>query len=146
MTDPSDECARTITDREYSYRLSRDVADDSRAAGFDTLTSLTMERCVGTAAKGADPEVRSPRPEGSVEGTDAPRVDDTADTGGSLRHTCGCVTGRDPETARTTVLQLRHIGASDPGPGFVGDHSDEVAAEMERRGVVESAVDALRPA
>ncbi|WP_251341242.1 phosphoribosyltransferase [Haloplanus halophilus] len=229
MSDLPDDFTCTITNWEYIYGLCRDVADEVRAAefdpdvivalarggwfagrcccdflGLDDLTSLKMEHYVGTAAKGADPEVRYPMPEGSVADKDVLIVDDIADTGESLRHAHEYVSGRDPDQVRTATLQL--LSTSEFDPDFVGerldewawivypwnfiedmidliegvmeraddetferadirgylaeyhdvqriemeiaqpDRLDEVLAEMERRGVVESTGDAWRPA
>ncbi|GAB3323530.1 phosphoribosyltransferase [Haloplanus salinarum] len=150
MSDLPDEFTCTITNWEYIYGLCRDVADEVRAAefdpdvivalarggwfagrcccdflGLDDLTSLKMEHYVGTAAKGADPEVRYPMPEGSVEGKDVLIVDDIADTGESLRHAHEYVAGRDPDAVRTATLQLLHT--SEFEPDFVGERLDEWA-------------------
>ncbi|WP_435069231.1 phosphoribosyltransferase [Haloplanus sp. C73] len=150
MSDLPDDFTCTITNWEYIYGLCRDVADDVRAAefdpdvivalarggwfagrcccdflGLDDLTSLKMEHYVGTAAKGADPEVRYPMPEGSVEDKDVLIVDDIADTGGSLSHAHEYVTSRNPNAVRTATLQL--LDTSEFEPDFVGERLDEWA-------------------
>jgi len=150
MSDLPDEFTCTITNWEYIYGLCRDVANGVRAAefdpdvivalarggwfagrcccdflGLDDLTSLKMEHYVGTASKGADPEVRYPMPEGSVAGKDVLIVDDIADTGESLRHAHEYVAGRDPDAVRTATLQLLHT--SEFEPDFVGERLDEWA-------------------
>jgi hypoxanthine phosphoribosyltransferase len=84
-----------------------------------------MEHYVGTAAKGADPEVRYPMPKGSVEGKDVLIVDDIADTGESLHHAYEYVTDRDADEVRTATLQLLHTSEFDPD--FVGERLDEWA-------------------
>ncbi|WP_248897766.1 phosphoribosyltransferase [Haloplanus halobius] len=150
MSDLPDDFTCTITNWEYIYGLCRSVADDVRDAefdpdvivalarggwfagrcccdflGLDDLTSLKMEHYVGTAAKGSDPEVRYPMPEGSVEGKDVLIVDDIADTGESLRHAAEYVEDRDPSTVRTATLQLLHT--SEFEPDFVGERLEEWA-------------------
>jgi hypothetical protein len=134
----------TITNWDYIYGLSRDVARQVRAAdfepdvivalarggwfagrvlcdflGLDDLTSLKVEHYVGTAAKSAEPEIRYPMPEGSVEGKDVLIVDDIADTGGSIEHAYEYVTDRNSNEVRTATLQL--LQTSEFEPDFTGE-------------------------
>ncbi|MFW5900451.1 MAG: phosphoribosyltransferase, partial [Halodesulfurarchaeum sp.] len=131
MADLPDEFNCTITNWEYIYDLNRMVADQVKAdefepdvivalarggwfsgrvlcdfLGLDDLTSLKMEHYVGTAAKGDEPEIRYPMPEGSVAGKDVLIVDDIADTGGSIQHAYDYVTDRESGEVRTATLQL----------------------------------------
>jgi hypoxanthine phosphoribosyltransferase len=143
-----DEFDCTVTNWEYIYGLTREVADDVRADGFDPevvvalarggwfagrclcdflglddLTSLKIEHYVGTAAAGDEPEIRYPMPEGSVAGKDVLVVDDIADTGESIRHAEAYVRDRDPAAVRTATLQCLAGCAADPD--FVGEHLDD---------------------
>ncbi|MFB6138177.1 MAG: phosphoribosyltransferase [Halobacteriaceae archaeon] len=138
----------TVTNWEYIYDLTREVADDVRDAefepdvvvalarggwfagrclcdflGLDDLASLKMEHYVGTAEKGGDPVVRYPMPEGSVEGKDVLVIDDIADTGGSIRRAEEYVTERDAARVETATLQL--LGTSEFEPDFVGERLAE---------------------
>jgi hypoxanthine phosphoribosyltransferase len=147
MTDEG-EFACTITNWEYIYGLTRDVADDVRADGFepevvvalarggwfagrclcdflglDDLTSLKIEHYVGTAAATGDAEIRYPMPEGSVAGKDVLVVDDIADTGESIQTAEEYVRDRDPAAVRTATLQC--LAGSEADPDFVGEHLDE---------------------
>ena len=137
----------TVTNWEYIYGLTREVAADVRADGFDPdvvvalarggwfagrclcdflglddLTSLKVEHYVGTAATGDEPEIRYPMPEGSVGGKDVLVVDDIADTGESIAHAEAYVRDRDPTAVRTATLQC--LAGSDADPDFVGEHLD----------------------
>ncbi|MFB6107779.1 MAG: phosphoribosyltransferase [Haloplanus sp.] len=166
MSDLPEEFPCTITNWEYIYGLCRDVADDVRAAefdpdvvvalarggwfagrclcdflGLDDLTSLKMEHYVGTAAKGDDPEVRYPLPEGSVEGKDVLVVDDIADTGQSMHRAHDYVTDRGVGEVRTATLQL--LGNSEFDPDFVGERLDEWAWVVYPWNFVEDMVDLL---
>ncbi|MFP4531008.1 MAG: phosphoribosyltransferase [Halodesulfurarchaeum sp.] len=148
MAELPEEFNCTITNWDYIYGLSRTVADQVKAAdfepdvivalarggwfsgrvlcdflGLDDLTSLKMEHYVGTAAKGDEPEIRYPMPEGSVEGKDVLIVDDIADTGGSIRHAYEYVTDRDSGAVRTATLQL--LQTSEFEPDFVGERLQE---------------------
>ena len=169
MSDLPDDFTCTITDWEYIYGLCRDVADEVRTAAFDPdvivalarggwfagrcccdflglddLTSLKMEHYVGTAAKGADPEVRYPMPEGSVEGKDVLIVDDIADTGDSLGHAYDYVTDRDADAVRTATLQLLHT--SEFEPDFVGERLDEWAWIVYPWNFIEDMIDLIEGA
>ena len=146
MTDEAFDC--TVTDWEYVYGLTRDVADEVRAAdydpeavvavarggwfagrclcdllGLDDLTSLKIEHYVGTAAASDAAEVRYPMPEGSVAGKRVLVVDDIVDTGASLRRAESHVGGRDPAAVRTATLQ--RAGESAVEPDFAGEHLPE---------------------
>jgi hypothetical protein len=146
VTDEEFDC--TVTDWEYVYGLTRDVADEVRAAdfdpeavvalarggwfagrclcdflGLDDLTSLKVEHYVGTAAASGEAEVRYPMPEGSVAGKRVLVVDDIADTGASLRRAESHVRGRDPGAVRTATLQ--QAGESAVEPDFVGERLPE---------------------
>ncbi|QGN06210.1 phosphoribosyltransferase [Halorhabdus sp. CBA1104] len=148
MGDLPEEFPCTITNWEYIYGLCRTVSDDVKAddfepdvvvalarggwfagrtlcdfLGLDDLTSLKIEHYVGTAAKGDEPEVRYPMPEGSVEGKDVLIVDDIADTGQSIAHASEYVNERDPNAVRTATLQL--LQTSEVEPDFVGERLEE---------------------
>ncbi|MGM0371582.1 MAG: phosphoribosyltransferase [Halobacteriota archaeon] len=144
MGELPDEFDCTITNWDYIYGLTRDVAKQVRAAdfepdvivalarggwfagrvlcdflGLDDLTSLKVEHYVGTAAKSEEPEIRYPMPEGSVEGKDVLIVDDIADTGGSIEHAYEYVTDRNSGEVRTATLQL--LQTSEFEPDFIGE-------------------------
>jgi hypothetical protein len=138
----------TVTNWEYIYGLTRDVAEAVRAAEFDPdvivalarggwfagrclcdflalddLTSLKIEHYVGTAAASGEAEIRYPMPDGSVEGKRVLVVDDITDTGESLRRAETYVRDRDPAAVRTATLQQAGESAADPD--FVGEHLAE---------------------
>ncbi|AAG18909.1 MULTISPECIES: phosphoribosyltransferase [Halobacterium] len=150
MSDLPDDFNCTITNWEYIYGLCRDVSDQVKAADFEPdvvvalarggwfagrclcdflglndLTSLKMEHYVGTAEKSAEPEVRYPMPEGSVEDKDVLIIDDIADTGGSIEHAHEYVQDRDANAVRTATLQLLQTSAFEPD--YVGERLDEWA-------------------
>ena len=138
----------TVTNWEYIYGLTREVADDVRADGFepevvvalarggwfagrclcdflglDDLASLKIEHYVGTAAATDEPEIRYPMPEGSVAGKDVLVVDDIADTGESIRTAEEYVRDRGPRVVRTATLQC--LPESEADPEFVGERLEE---------------------
>lgn len=148
MADLPEEFPCTITNWEYIYGLCKDVSDDVKAddfepdvvvalarggwfagrtlcdfLGLDDLTSLKIEHYVGTAAKGDEPEIRYPMPEGSVEDKDVLIVDDIADTGQSLKHADEYVRERNPNAVRTATLQL--LQTSEFEPDFIGERLEE---------------------
>ncbi|MDL0120116.1 phosphoribosyltransferase [Halobacterium salinarum] len=150
MSDLPDDFNCTITNWEYIYGLCRDVSDQVKAADFEPdvvvalarggwfagrclcdflglndLTSLKMEHYVGTAEKSAEPEVRYPMPEGSVEDKDVLIIDDIADTGGSIEHAHEYVHDRNANAVRTATLQLLQTSAFEPD--YVGERLDEWA-------------------
>ena len=138
----------TVTNWEYIYGLTRDVAEAVREAEFDPdvivalarggwfagrclcdflalddLTSLKIEHYVGTAAASGEAEIRYPMPDGSVKGKHVLVVDDITDTGESLRRAETYVHDRDPAAVRTATLQQAGESAADPD--FVGEHLAE---------------------
>ena len=138
----------TVTNWEYIYGLTRDVAEAVREAEFDPdvivalarggwfagrclcdflalddLTSLKIEHYVGTAAASGEAEVRYPMPDGSVKGKRVLVVDDITDTGESLRRAETYVYDRDPAAVRTATLQQAGESAADPD--FVGERLAE---------------------
>jgi hypoxanthine phosphoribosyltransferase len=138
----------TVTNWDYIYDLCRDVADQVKEAefepdvvvalarggwfagrclcdflGLDDLTSLKMEHYVGAGEKAAEPQVRYPMPEGSVEGKNVLVIDDIADTGGSIRRAHEYVSERNPDEVRTATLQL--LDTSEFEPEFVGERLAE---------------------
>lgn len=138
----------TVTNWEYIYGLTRDVAEAVREAEFDPdvivalarggwfagrclcdflalddLTSLKIEHYVGTAAASGEAEIRYPMPDGSVEGKNVLVVDDITDTGESLRRAETYVRDRDPAAVRTATLQQAGESAADPD--FVGERLAE---------------------
>ncbi|MFB6168138.1 MAG: phosphoribosyltransferase family protein [Haloferacaceae archaeon] len=138
----------TVTNWEYIYGLTRDVAEAVRDAefepdvivalarggwfagrclcdflGLDDLTSLKIEHYVGTAAASGEAEIRYPMPDGSVEGKRVLVVDDITDTGESLRRAETYVRDRDPAAVRTATLQQAGESAADPD--FVGERLAE---------------------
>ncbi|QSG07653.1 Hypoxanthine phosphoribosyltransferase [Halapricum desulfuricans] len=164
MSDLPEEFPCTITNWEYIYGLTRAVSDEVKAddfepdvvvalarggwfagrtlcdfLGLDDLTSLKIEHYVGAAAKGDEPEVRYPMPEGSVEGKDVLIVDDIADTGQSMAHAAEYVRERDPGAVRTATLQL--LGTSEFEPDFVGERLEQWAWIVYPWNFVEDMVD-----
>ena len=138
----------TVTNWEYIYGLTRDVAEAVRDAAFepdvivalarggwfagrclcdflalDDLTSLKIEHYVGTAAASGEAEIRYPMPDGSVKGKNVLVVDDITDTGESLRRAETYVRDRDPAAVRTATLQ--QAGESAVSPDFVGERLAE---------------------
>jgi hypoxanthine phosphoribosyltransferase len=166
MSELPEEFDCTVTTWEYIYGLSRDVADQVKAAefepdvvvalarggwfagrclcdflGLDDLASLKMEHYVGTGVKADEPQVRYPMPAGSVAGKDVLVVDDIADTGGSIRRAHEYVTDRDPAEVRTATLQL--LGTSEFEPAFVGERLEEWTWVVYPWNFIEDMVDLL---
>jgi hypoxanthine phosphoribosyltransferase len=143
-----DEFNCTVTNWEYIYGLTRDVAEAVREAEFEPdvivalarggwfagrclcdflalndLTSLKVEHYVGTAVASGEAEIKYPMPDGSVAGKDVLVVDDIIDTGESLRRAEAYVRDRDPAAVRTATLQ--QAGESAVTPDFVGEYLAE---------------------
>ncbi|MEF8781342.1 MAG: phosphoribosyltransferase [Haloferacaceae archaeon] len=166
MSELPDEFNCTITNWEYIYGLCREVSTEVKTdsfepdvvvalarggwfagrclcdfLGLDDLTSLKMEHYVGTAAKAAEPQVRYPMPEGSVEGKDVLIIDDIADTGGSIKRAHEYVHERNPGEVRTATLQL--LQTSEFEPHFVGERLEEWAWIVYPWNFIEDMVDLI---
>ena len=155
-----------ITNWDYIYNLTRNVANDIKRSGYEPdtiialarggwfpgrvlcdflglndLTSLKIEHYLGTAAASGQPEIKYPLAENSVTGKKVLMVDDIVDTGKSIIHAKEYIKTQDSKEIRTAALQ--YLYTSEMVPDYIGEKVEEWAWIVYPWNFVEDMIDII---